>query len=97
MTVKLLWHYMFTYYLSEHLALTCQILLGSLDIFNLSQFRELHWKKFISVCITRTCWSLKATSQCHDFHRCSSAMAEKSQIAVFVPYPRGLFPISGPQ
>ena len=40
---------------------------------------------------------LKAVPHSHDFHRSSSAIAEKSQIAVFVRDPRGLFPISGPQ
>ena len=38
---------------------------------------------------------LKAASHSHDFHRSSSVMAEKSQIAVFIRDPRGLFPISG--
>ena len=40
---------------------------------------------------------VKATSHSHDSHHSSFAMAEKSQISIFVRDPRGLFLISGPQ
>ena len=52
-------------------------------------------KKFVDR--TKTDPKDKFVSQSHDFHRSSSAMAEKSQIAVFVRNSRELFPISGLQ